>query len=68
MIAVTGSKIFANVKRTVSGRAAFSIAKVDPGTREIAGLFETVQHSGTDLDAKARKEVMTFGICNAQCQ
>lgn len=70
IIAASDSEEFANVKRTDSGQgeAVFSIAKVDPGTGEIAGVFETVQPSDTDLGAKAPKEVKTTGIWYARLQ
>lgn len=40
-----------NIKSTAAmkGQAVFSIAKVDPVTGEIAGVFESVQPSDTDL-------------------
>ena len=48
------------------GSAVFSIAKVDAGTGEIAGVFESVQPSDTDLGAKAPKDVKITGLWYAQ--
>jgi photosystem II oxygen-evolving enhancer protein 1 len=50
------------------GSAVFSVAKVDPGTGEIAGVFESVQPSDTDLGAKAPKDVKITGIWYAQLE
>ena len=44
----------------------FSVAKVDAGTGEIAGVFESVQPSDTDLGAKAPKDVKITGLWYAQ--
>ena len=46
----------------MKGEAVFSIAKVDPTTKEIAGVFESVQPSDTDLGAKAPKDVKITGL------
>jgi hypothetical protein len=46
----------------MKGEAVFSIAKVDPVTGEIAGVFESVQPSDTDLGAKAPKDVKITGL------
>lgn len=53
-----------NVKSAAAmkGQAVFSIAKVDPTTGEIAGVFESVQPSDTDLGAKAPKDVKITGL------
>jgi len=48
------------------GSAAFSIAVVDPATGEIAGVFESIQPSDTDLGAKAPKDVKITGLWYAQ--
>ncbi|EFN51761.1 hypothetical protein CHLNCDRAFT_32868 [Chlorella variabilis] len=57
-----------NIKSTAAmkGQAVFSIAKVDPVTGEIAGVFESVQPSDTDLGAKAPKDVKITGLWYAQ--
>lgn len=57
-----------NIKKTgaLKGSAVFSIAKVDPVTGEIAGVFESVQPSDTDLGAKAPKDVKITGLWYAQ--
>jgi hypothetical protein len=44
------------------GSAVFSVAKVDPSTGEVAGVFESVQPSDTDLGAKAPKDVKITGL------
>ncbi|KAK9917716.1 hypothetical protein WJX75_007485 [Coccomyxa subellipsoidea] len=43
-----------NLKRfdSLPGQVVFSVAKVDPGTGEVAGVFESVQPSDTDMGAK----------------
>uniref|UniRef100_UPI0025A22BA3 photosystem II manganese-stabilizing polypeptide n=1 Tax=Klebsiella pneumoniae TaxID=573 RepID=UPI0025A22BA3 len=57
-----------NIKSTAAmkGQAVFSIAKVDSATGEIAGVFESVQPSDTDLGAKAPKDVKITGLWYAQ--
>ncbi|KAL4544834.1 hypothetical protein Ndes2526B_g00774 [Nannochloris sp. 'desiccata'] len=50
----------------LKGQAVFSIAKVDPATGEIAGVFESIQPSDTDLGAKAPKDVKIQGLWYAQ--
>ena len=40
----------------------FSVAKIDAATGEIAGVFESVQPSDTDLGAKAPKDVKITGL------
>ena len=46
----------------LKGQAVFSIAKVDAVTGEIAGVFESVQPSDTDLGAKAPKDIKITGL------
>lgn len=48
------------------GSAVFSIAKVDVGTGEIAGVFESLQPSDTDLGAKVPKDIKITGLWYAQ--
>jgi photosystem II oxygen-evolving enhancer protein 1 len=48
------------------GSAVFSIAKVDASTGEIAGVFESIQPSDTDLGAKAPKDIKIQGLWYAQ--
>nr|BAF94214.1 33kDa oxygen evolving protein of photosystem II [Oedogonium obesum] len=48
------------------GSAAFSVAVVDPATGEIAGVFESIQPSDTDLGAKAPKDIKIKGLWYAQ--
>eukprot|EP00878_Enallax_costatus_P044826 GHUV01053581.1.p2 GENE.GHUV01053581.1~~GHUV01053581.1.p2 ORF type:complete len:152 (-),score=27.39 GHUV01053581.1:503-958(-) len=57
-----------NIKSAASskGSAVFSVAKVDPATGEIAGVFESIQPSDTDLGAKAPKDVKITGLWYAQ--
>lgn len=50
------------------GSAVFSVAKVDPATGEVAGVFESIQPSDTDLGAKAPKDVKITGLWYAQLQ
>lgn len=50
------------------GSAVFSVAKVDAATGEIAGVFESIQPSDTDLGAKAPKDVKITGLWYAQLQ
>lgn len=49
-----------------AGSAVFSVAKVDAATGEIAGVFESIQPSDTDLGAKAPKDVKITGLWYAQ--
>ena len=53
-----------NVKKTgaLKGSAVFSVAKVDTATGEIAGVFESIQPSDTDLGAKPPKDVKITGL------
>jgi photosystem II oxygen-evolving enhancer protein 1 len=46
----------------------FSVAKVDPTTGKIAGVFESIQPSDTDLGAKAPKDVKITGLWYARLQ
>ena len=48
------------------GQAVFSVAKVDPATGEIAGVFESVQPSDTDLGSKAPKDIKITGLWYGQ--
>ncbi|KAF6263730.1 33kDa oxygen evolving protein of photosystem II [Scenedesmus sp. NREL 46B-D3] len=50
------------------GSAVFSVAKVDAATGEIAGVFESIQPSDTDLGAKAPKDVKITGLWYARLQ
>lgn len=49
-----------------AGSAVFSLAKVDAATGEVAGVFESIQPSDTDLGAKAPKDVKITGLWYAQ--
>ncbi len=53
-----------NVKLTkaLKGSAVFSVAKVDTATGEIAGVFESIQPSDTDLGAKPPKDIKITGL------
>jgi len=53
-----------NVKRAETGKGKISlqVAKVDSSTGEIAGTFESVQPSDTDLGATEPKDVKIRGI------
>jgi photosystem II oxygen-evolving enhancer protein 1 len=48
-----------NTKSTavLKGSAVFNLAKYDPVTNEIAGVFESIQPSDTDLGAKTPKDI-----------
>jgi len=46
----------------------FNVAKYDPATGEIAGVFESIQPSDTDLGAKVPKDVKITGLWYAQLQ
>lgn len=52
--------------KALKGEAIFSIAKVDAGTGEVAGIFESIQPSDTDLGAKVPKEVKITGLWYGQ--
>lgn len=47
---------------SAAGAGVWSIARVNTETGEIAGVFETIQPSDTDLGAKEPKEVKITGI------
>eukprot|EP00195_Chlamydomonas_chlamydogama_P013785 CAMPEP_0202898672 /NCGR_PEP_ID=MMETSP1392-20130828/7129_1 /ASSEMBLY_ACC=CAM_ASM_000868 /TAXON_ID=225041 /ORGANISM="Chlamydomonas chlamydogama, Strain SAG 11-48b" /LENGTH=297 /DNA_ID=CAMNT_0049584669 /DNA_START=67 /DNA_END=960 /DNA_ORIENTATION=- len=57
-----------NIKNTAAlkGTAVFSVAKVDPVTGEIAGVFESIQPSDTDLGAKPPKDIKITGLWYGQ--
>merc|ERR1712093_616192 len=57
-----------NTKNTAAlkGSIVLSTAKVDPTTGEIAGLFQSIQPSDTDLGAKAPKDVKITGLWYAR--
>lgn len=59
-----------NVKSTVAlkGAGVWSIARANAETGEIAGVFETIQPSDTDLGSKEPKEVKVVGIWYAQLE
>jgi photosystem II oxygen-evolving enhancer protein 1 len=50
----------------LKGTAVFSIAKVNAETGEIAGVFESVQPSDTDMGAKTPKDIKITGLWYAQ--
>lgn len=53
-----------NIKSTASGKGivSFSVAQVDPSTKEIVGVFEAIQPSDTDLGSKTPKDVKIEGV------
>lgn len=57
-----------NLKTTqaLKGSAVFSVAKVDAATGEIAGVFESIQPSDTDLGAKPPKDIKITGLWYGQ--
>mmetsp|Transcript_8329 Transcript_8329/g.14281 ORF Transcript_8329/g.14281 Transcript_8329/m.14281 type:complete len:294 (-) Transcript_8329:484-1365(-) len=57
-----------NIKTTkaLKGSAVFAVAKVDPVTGEIAGVFESIQPSDTDLGAKTPKDIKITGLWYGQ--
>jgi len=57
-----------NSKSTAAsvGTIAFKVAKVNAQTGEIAGVFESIQPSDTDLGAKVPKDVKTSGVWYGQ--
>jgi photosystem II oxygen-evolving enhancer protein 1 len=59
-----------NTKNTaaLNGNVTFSIAVSDTETGEIAGTFESIQPSDTDLGSKAPKEVKIEGIFYGQIE
>jgi photosystem II oxygen-evolving enhancer protein 1 len=50
----------------LKGSAVFNVAKYDPATNEIAGVFESIQPSDTDLGAKTPKDIKITGLWYAQ--
>ena len=50
----------------IQGSAVFSVAKVDPTTGEIAGVFESIQPGDTDLGAKTPKDIKITGLWYGQ--
>ncbi|KAL3691677.1 hypothetical protein R1sor_005328 [Riccia sorocarpa] len=59
-----------NIKNTkaLQGNIVFSVAKSDPSTGELAGTFESIQPSDTDLGSKAPKEVKIEGFWYGQLE
>jgi len=57
-----------NNKNTAAlkGSIVLSTARVDPSTGEIAGVFQSIQPSDTDLGAKAPKDVKITGLWYAR--
>ncbi|DBA83409.1 hypothetical protein WJX82_007135 [Trebouxia sp. C0006] len=57
-----------NTKSTVAlrGQAVFSVAKIDNESGEIAGVFESIQPSDTDLGSKAPKDIKITGLWYGQ--
>merc|ERR1711881_79061 len=57
-----------NTKNTAAlkGSIVLSTAKVDPKSGEIAGVFQSIQPSDTDLGAKAPKDVKVTGLWYAR--
>jgi len=45
------------------GSAVFSVAKVDKETGEIAGVFESIQPSDTEMGAHPSKDIKITGGC-----
>lgn len=52
--------------KALKGQIVFSVAKVDKETNEIAGVFESIQPSDTDLGSKAPKDVKITGLWYGQ--
>jgi len=57
-----------NVKsfKVLKGSAVFSVAKIDTESGEIAGVFESIQPSDTDMGAKVPKDIKISGLWYAQ--
>lgn len=57
-----------NAKSTavLKGSAVFNVAKYDAATGEIAGVFESIQPSDTDLGAKVPKDIKITGLWYGQ--
>ncbi|KAL6746327.1 subunit of oxygen evolving complex of photosystem II [Haematococcus lacustris] len=54
------------ITKALKGSAVFSVAKVDPATGEVAGVFESIQPSDTDLGAKPPKDIKITGLWYGQ--
>mmetsp|Transcript_7528 Transcript_7528/g.10616 ORF Transcript_7528/g.10616 Transcript_7528/m.10616 type:complete len:267 (+) Transcript_7528:362-1162(+) len=54
--------------KPLTGKAQLSIAKYDSVTGEVAGVFQSVQPSDTDLGAKVPKDIKIQGLWYAQLQ
>jgi photosystem II oxygen-evolving enhancer protein 1 len=52
--------------KPLKGQIVFSVAKVDKESNEIAGVFESIQPSDTDLGSKAPKDVKITGLWYGQ--
>merc|ERR1719375_2740297 len=50
----------------LKGSIVLSTAKVDPATGQIAGVFQSIQPSDTDLGAKPPKDVKVTGLWYAR--
>jgi photosystem II oxygen-evolving enhancer protein 1 len=48
------------------GTIAFKVAKVNTETGEVAGVFESIQPSDTDLGSKVPKDIKTAGVWYGQ--
>jgi len=57
-----------NAKSTavLKGSAVFNVAKYDEVTGEVAGVFESIQPSDTDLGAKVPKDIKITGLWYGQ--
>lgn len=57
-----------NSKNTAAslGKITLSVTKSNPESREVIGVFESIQPSDTDLGAKTPKDVKIQGIWYAQ--
>lgn len=57
-----------NTKSTkaLTGNIVLTVAKSDPSTGEVAGIFESIQPSDTDLGSKAPKDVKIQGLWYGQ--
>jgi len=54
--------------KALKGSAVFNVAKWDATTGEVAGVFESIQPSDTDLGAKTPKDVKVTGLWYAQIE
>merc|ERR1712182_157897 len=50
----------------LKGSIVLSTAKVEPATGEIAGVFQSIQPSDTDLGSKAPKDIKVTGLWYAR--